>query len=174
MLSRFDTNKMVRGLAYALEIFVLHILQTIPGFIPRIFTVTPLLSVAACMSIAILESELSGMLFGLETGLLLDVTSSAPFGTFSMFFLVIYAFLSAFSGRKIKIKLPYVMIASIPAMVVLFVSIWFVQVFVSQSGGYLDSFINRYLPMMVYSYFAVPFLYPLNAYIHKRLKNSAY
>ena len=173
MFERLDTNKLVRGFAYALEIFILNIIQTVPNFLPRIFTVTPLLTAAACVTIAISESELAAMLFGLEAGLLLDISSAAPFGSQCIFFLVICAFLSAFSRRKIKIGLGYALTASFSALVCIFASIWFVQVFMSTSDGYLESIINRFLPMMIYTFLTVPLLYPVNSWIHRQLKNSA-
>ncbi|MDO4458731.1 MAG: hypothetical protein Q4C42_01395, partial [Clostridia bacterium] len=66
-----DPNRIIRRFAFFLEIFVLCIIQDVPNLIPELFGSFPLLTLAAALSISVIEEEIPAMLFGLEAGLLL-------------------------------------------------------------------------------------------------------
>ena len=65
--------KIIRCVAYTIEIIILFVLQEIPYLIPSLLGVRPLLLIAAPMTIAILENEKMGLGFGIFAGLLMDM-----------------------------------------------------------------------------------------------------
>lgn len=166
-----DTNKIVRMFAYFIEIFVLTIIQDVPGFLPAIFSCTPLLSVAAAISIALLETEMPTMEIALIAGLFIDVTTASPFGSFAMFFVVICTLTSAFIQSKRHVDSFWLILTSVVACVLTFVSLWFILSVAKGSSDILFQLKNKYIPMGAYTLFTIPFTYSLNYIIHKSLKN---
>ena len=58
-----DFNRLIRYLAYTLELLVLFMLQETPGLLPTIFGSRPLLVLPAVLTIALFEKELPAMIF---------------------------------------------------------------------------------------------------------------
>ena len=58
-----DLNKLIRYLAYVLELLVLFMLQETPGLLPSIFGARPVLLFPAVVAIAMLEPEVPALLF---------------------------------------------------------------------------------------------------------------
>ena len=63
-----DLNKLIRYLAYVLELLVLFMLQETPGLLPSIFGARPVLLFPAVVAIAMLEPEVPALLFGVVGG----------------------------------------------------------------------------------------------------------
>ena len=59
--------KVIRCVAYTIEIILLFILQELPYLMPSLLGVRPLLLIAAPMTIAILENEKIGLGFGVSS-----------------------------------------------------------------------------------------------------------
>ena len=57
-----DLNKLIRYLAYVLELLVLFMLQETPGLLPSIFGARPVLLFPAVVAIAMLEPEVPALL----------------------------------------------------------------------------------------------------------------
>ena len=66
-----DLNKLIRYLAYVLELLVLFMLQETPGLLPSIFGARPVLLFPAVVAIAMLEPEVPALLFGVVGGTVL-------------------------------------------------------------------------------------------------------
>ncbi len=76
--------RVIRWFAYAIEIFVLFILQETPGLIPSIGGARPILVIPAVLSVAMFEPEIPAMLFGLFGGLLIDFGLGGMLGFHAM------------------------------------------------------------------------------------------
>ena len=72
--------KVIRCVAYTIEIILLFILQELPYLMPSLLGVRPLLLIAAPMTIAILENEKIGLGFGVFAGLLMDMGYGSVIG----------------------------------------------------------------------------------------------
>ena len=68
-----DRYKIIRYFAYTIEILILYMVQETPGLLPEIGGARPVLLIPAAISIAMFESELAGIAFGLLCGLFLDI-----------------------------------------------------------------------------------------------------
>lgn len=67
-----DLNRLIRYLAYTLELLVLFMLQETPGLLPAIYGVRPVLVLPAGLAIAMFEEETPAMAFGIAAGLFCD------------------------------------------------------------------------------------------------------
>ena len=63
-----DFNKVARYLAYTLEILVLFMVQETPGLLPSVLGVRPVLLFPAVMAIAMFETEVPALAFGVCWG----------------------------------------------------------------------------------------------------------
>ena len=75
-----DRYKIIRYFAYTIEILILYMVQETPGLLPEIGGARPVLLIPAAISIAMFESELAGIAFGLLCGLFLDIGMGGVLG----------------------------------------------------------------------------------------------
>lgn len=75
-----DLNRIIRSLAYVLELLVLFMLQETPGLFPPVYGVRPVLVLPAAAVIAMLEDETRAMAFGVIAGLFCDFGYSGMLG----------------------------------------------------------------------------------------------
>ncbi len=85
----FLSNTKTKWIVYAIEIFLIYILQSTPALIPEICGEKPMLVVICAISIALFEGDVTGMWFGLGAGLLMDTGSTAPFGFYGLILLIL-------------------------------------------------------------------------------------
>ena len=91
--------KVIRCVAYTIEIILLFILQELPYLMPSLLGVRPLLLIAAPMTIAILENEKIGLGFGVFAGLLMDMGYGSVIG----FHAIVLGVLGFFIGLLVSI-----------------------------------------------------------------------
>ena len=89
-----DLNKLIRYLAYVLELLVLFMLQETPGLLPSIFGARPVLLFPAVVAIAMLEPEVPALLFGVVGGLFCDFGLSGMLGFHALVLGVLCFFIS--------------------------------------------------------------------------------
>ena len=94
-----DVNKLVRYLAYTLEILVLFMVQETPGLLPSIFGARPVLLFPVVVTIAMFETEIPALGFGVLGGLLCDFGLSGMLG-FHALVLGLLCFFISFSVRE--------------------------------------------------------------------------
>lgn len=154
-----ETNRLIKYVAFFLEIFVLSLLQQIPGILPEIFSCVPLLAVAAAVSIALVETELPAMLFGLEAGFFLDIGTSLPLGVCCIIMTVVCCVLSAVSQRNFDINIPSVAVGSVLSLGVIFAAFWIVSAVVPGYSQPVQALLNRFVPMYIYTLLTVPVVF---------------
>lgn len=66
-------SRLLRCLAYTIELVVLFVVQQAPGFLPEIHNGRPLLLVPLAVCVALFEPQMASMAFGAVCGLFLDV-----------------------------------------------------------------------------------------------------
>lgn len=170
-LDNLDTNKVVRYFAYAVIIFVLGIIQGTGNLIPPIFGCVPLLTASAAVSVALLEQEVPSMFFGLEAGLIFDICGGNAIGAGTVILTVIACFVSAFAGRRMRIRIGSAVAISAVALALILGALWFVRVY-APGYSYPEVFmINKYIPTYFYTILTVPFIYILMLGLHKGLGN---
>ena len=66
-------NRIVRIVIYTIELLLLYVLQTTRGLVPEFSGTRPLMLVCAAMMIALFEGDVTGLIFGIAAGLLIDM-----------------------------------------------------------------------------------------------------
>ncbi len=72
--------RVIRYLAYTIEIVVLFVLQETPGLIPAVGGARPILLIPAVLAVAMFEDRTPALFFGLLSGLLIDFGAGSILG----------------------------------------------------------------------------------------------
>ena len=91
---RVEWNKVIRYLAYTLELLVLFMLQETPGLLPPLFGARPVLLFPAVITIAMFETEIPALAFGVVGGLFCDFGLSGTLGFHALVLGVLCFFIS--------------------------------------------------------------------------------
>ena len=161
--------KFFRYLAYSLEILLLFVLGTTPSLIPQIFGATPCLLVALALTIAVFESEVPAMIFGLVCGLLSDIGYSNSVGTFAIS-LTIVCFILGFCANNFITANFYNVLLTATVVVTALLSLHFLFSYVM--AGYSDAgtyFVNHYISRIVQTIICTAILYFINKFIYSTL-----
>lgn len=158
-----------KWVVYALEIFLVYILQSTPALIPEIFGEKPMALVVCAVSIALFEGDVTGMWFGLGAGLLLDTGSTTPFGFYGLILLIICFGCGTLVMYLMRNNAVTSLILGFIAVSVVSVVQWLC--FASPHGAGDAGFflIHILLPRCIYSTALMPFFYYFNRAITTRL-----
>ena len=149
--------KVIRCVAYTIEIILLFILQELPYLMPSLLGVRPLLLIAAPMTIAILENEKIGLGFGVFAGLLMDMGYGSVIG----FHAIVLGVLGFFIGLLAVNVLTSLLCTA--AAVFAVISLHFVFFYLLRGYDMASyAYQKYYLPMMLYSFLPTPILYYFN------------
>lgn len=154
-----EINRLVRYIAYSLEIFLLYILQQTPGLFPEIFKARPVLLYAAALSISMFENEVPAVIFGLICGLLLDFGFGGTLGIHAIVVAIICFVISMLAKSILKINLGVAIVISICATAVFVVLGWLYQFVIPGYSYPLYTLINHYLPKYLYSLLLFPLIF---------------
>lgn len=154
--------KIIRCVAYTIEIIILFVLQEIPYLMPSLLGVRPLLLIAAPMTIAILENEKMGLGFGIFAGLLMDMGYGPVVGFYAIMLGLLGFFIGLLAVNLVKTNVLTSLLCTAVAVFTV-ISLHFVFFYLLQ--GYdmaAHAYQKYYLPMMLYSFLPTPVLYYFN------------
>ncbi len=156
-----DFNRVVRYLAYVLELLVLFMLQETPGLLPAVFGVRPVLIFPAVITIAMFEEELPAIAFGVVGGLFCDFGLSGIMGFHALVLAALCFFVSILSKVYLQVNLMTAVITGIWTIGLTVCAQWlFLYYFSYSMPGY--AFVHHYLPKYFYTMIFVPLVYLLN------------
>jgi len=167
-----DKNKIIRYIAYSLEISVLFLLQETPGFMPSVFGARPVLILSAVMAISMFESELASMGFGIYAGVLLDFGLGCTMGFHALTLAVLCFFVSVFCRVVIQINFITSTLTAICSIAMAVLIGWF---FLYLVAGYsMPSFalVNVYLPKYIYTVIVFPLIFVMNRGLSRTIRAS--
>lgn len=158
-------------LAYSLEILVFFILGSTPSLLPQIFGATPCILVALALTIAVFESEIPAMIFGVICGVLTDLGFSNSIGTFTIA-LTICCFVLGFCANNIvTVNFLNVMI-TVAVVITALLSLHFLFTFVLKGYDYAGSyFVNHYISRIAQTIICTAILYYVNKFIYETLRD---
>ena len=166
-----DFNRVIRYLAYTLELLVLFMVQETPGLMPAILGARPVLILPAAVSIAMFEEELPAMAFGILGGLFCDFGLSGVLGFHALILGVLCFFVSILSRVYLQINLATAIITGFWTIGVTVCAQWFFLYYFSYSmPGY--AFTHHYLPKYFYTLLFLPLLYLLNQGLSQAVRAS--
>ncbi|WP_322184246.1 rod shape-determining protein MreD [Neglectibacter caecimuris] len=156
-----DFNRVIRYLAYVLELLVLFMLQETPGLLPAVFGVRPVLIFPAAITIAMFEEELPAMAFGVVGGLFCDFGLSGIMGFHAVVLAVLCCFVSILSKVYLQVNLVTALITGLWTIGLTVCAQWFFLYYFSYSMPEY-AFLHHYLPKYFYTMIFVPLVYLLN------------
>ena len=156
-----DLNRVIRYLAYTLELLVLFMLQETPGLLPPIYGVRPVLLFPAVVTIALFEEELPAMAFGIVGGLFCDFGLACALG-FHALVLAVLCFLISIQGRIfLQVNMVTAVLTGLWAIGLTIGAQWlFLYYFSYSMPSY--AFMHHYMPKYFYTLLFMPLLYLLN------------
>lgn len=161
--------KFFRYLAYSIEILVLFVLGATPSLLPQIYNATPCILVALAITIAVFESEIPAMFFGVACGVLTDLGFSNSIGTFTISLAIVCFILGFCANNFIAANFLNVMITSVIVITAL-LSLHFLFVVVikayDNTGSY---FVNHYISRIVQTIICTAILYFANKFVYETL-----
>ena len=166
-------NRIFRWIFYLIEFLVLFILQTVPGIIPAIGGVQPLLLLSAALSVALFEGNVGGMTAGIAAGLLIDFGYGEILGVHAIFLAIFGFLLGSMTMELFRTNLLILMLAGLVVVPAVLTLQWLLfYVWQGYNGaGYV--YYTHYIPEMFYTYLLLPLLYGLNRIIALRLSEAA-
>ena len=156
-----DLNKLIRYLAYVLELLVLFMLQETPGLLPSIFGARPVLLFPAVVAIAMLEPEVPALLFGVVGGLFCDFGLSGMLGFHALVLGVLCFFISLVIRTYLQNNMATAILTGVWSLGLVVLAQWFFLYFFQYSYP-AYALTHHYLPKYFYTLLFLPLLYLLN------------
>ena len=156
-----DLNKLIRYLAYVLELLVLFMLQETPGLLPSIFGARPVLLFPAVVAIAMLEPEVPALLFGVGGGLFCDFGLSGMLGFHALVLGVLCFFISLVIRAYLQNNMATAILTGVWSIGLVVLAQWFFLYFFQYSYP-AYALTHHYLPKYFYTLLFLPLLYLLN------------
>ncbi len=167
-----DLNRIIRSLAYILELLVLFMLQETPGLLPPVYGVRPVLVLPAAAVIAMLEDETGAMAFGVAAGLFCDFGYSGVLGFHALVMGVLCFGVSLLVRAFLQVNPVTAVLVGIGVLGVMFGAQWlFFYFFNYSSPGYALRI--HYIPKYFYTLIFVPLLYLVNKALAESLPSGA-
>ena len=159
-----------RFIFFGLLLFLLFLLQSVPGLLPRLFGVLPIPVIPAVVCVAFFERDSGGEMFGLAAGVLMDVNSMQITGFNALFLMIAGCTCSLLVMRLIRNNLLSAAALSAAATVVYYI-LYFLLFELSRYNGEAFYYFFRYiLPRMAYTaLFSIP-LYIIVRIFMKKVK----
>ena len=154
--------KILRCLAYFLEILALYVLQMTPGLVPSVFGVTPLLVIPAALTVAVLEDEVTGLAFGIFAGLLVDFGMGDMLGFHALFFgrcLLPVGDTGHQSGEDHSVYGHVALFLAVPVPLFAAIRLFYLIPGYDIPGR---AYLRYYLPRMAYTWIVTPIFYFIN------------
>lgn len=163
-------SRVVKYIVFSIELLVFFVVQALPGVVPLIFGVTPMLLLGAVITIALLETEIPAMFFGMSAGLLADISFGSYLGLFGMIMAVICCISSVVLKKKSGINVAAAAWTGSLALLLTTALDWIFRYIVPGFSSPHIVLINSFLPRFFYTLLLLPFLYLLNLGIYLGLR----
>lgn len=164
--------KFLRFVAYAIEVCVLYVLSGTPGFLPEILGVKPLLLLPVAITIAVFESEVTAMIFGVICGSLCDIGFGTNIGFYTIA-LTILCFAFGYCARNFFVTnfTNAMVIGSVTITVMLFV-----HFLIFSAGSDIPNlaghFARHYITKILYTLLFLPPLFWFNRLFRSQMIES--
>ena len=166
------SRRYYRYILYALEVFLLFIIEGTPNFLPYFYLAKPLLLIPAAISIDAFESPLCSLTFGIFCGMIIDAGSGGVMGLSAIILAVICYYQSYWNSKYIKNNIYLVLIYSAVATAAVISLKFFVFYVIRKYSDTADSYISHYLPRIVYTWAITPIVYLLTMAVSKTFRKE--
>ena len=167
MTGRF---KILRYIAYVIGILVFYVLSGIPNFMPSILGNKPILLLPVAITIAVFETEIPAMFFGLFCGALCDVGFGDKIGFYTIA-LTILCFFFGYCASNFFVtsfaNTTVIGVATITALVCLYFLFFCAGTNTPNAGAH---FLRHYLVRIAYTVVFLPLFFWLNKLLRKSME----
>ena len=132
-------------------IVISALLQNTPGVMPQMFSANALLLIPVCVSVAMFESEIVSLVFGLIAGLLWDFTASEGYFFHSIILCIASFFVSMLVRRRVRNTLFGSMVLTFATVFIHNTVYWILFVLVPQSQGAGAVYFKFYFISCIYT-----------------------
>lgn len=157
-----DGNKLMRYLAYSLEVIIFFMLQQTPGLFPEIFGARPVLLIPLAVMIAMLEPQLPAVGFGVVCGFMMDFGAGGILGINALILVFLCYAVSTISQTVLRVNLGTAIITAVWTTAVMIVLNWFFQYFLRGYTAPLYALTSRYFPRFCYTVLLSPIIFLIN------------
>lgn len=156
-----DLNRLIRYLAYTLELLVLFMLQETPGLLPHVYGARPVLVLPAAAVIAMFEREVPALGFGIAAGLFCDFGYSGVLGVHALIMGVLCFFVSLLVQTVMQVNWVTAVLTGICVLGITMAAQWLFFYYFCYSEP-MYALTSHYIPKYLYTLLFVPLLYVLN------------
>ena len=161
--------KILRYITYGVEILLFYIISGIPGLMPPIFGIKPVLLLPVAITIAVFENEITAMVCGLVCGALCDVSLGDRIGFYTIF-LTILCFFFGYCANNFFITNFFNAMAIGAATIFVLLCLYFIFFRLSTDTPQLGQhFLRHYLVRIIYTIIFLPPFFWLNRLLKKTM-----
>ena len=165
-------NNFLRWMTYVIELVLLYLIHSTPGLIPEIFGARPGLLIPAAIMIAMFEGDTGGMVIGILSGLLIDLSGGSVLGVHAILLGVLCYFIGLSTMDLIKTNFFTALLFGAVSILLVCLIQWFLFYVVWNYGNNSYALVRHYLPKSAYTFCVVPLLYFFNRFFALRLSDS--
>lgn len=154
--------RFIRYFAYGLELLILYMLQQTPGLLPPLFGARPILIIPAALAIAMFETEVPAMAFGIFGGLLIDFGIGAALGFHGIMLGVACYLISALSANLLRTNLFTSFLVNTLALMLIVTLQWIFYYVLYDYEYPVYALVYHYLPRIAYSLVLTPITFYFN------------
>ena len=164
--------KIIRYIGYTVELLAFFVIQETPGFIPAIFGARPVLVIPAVLSIAMFESGIPAMFFGLFGGLLMDFGFSGTLGFHGMLLAVCCYIVAFIAANLLQTNFITTMIIALVCAASVTVLQWLFFYVLYGYGSPVYALVYHYVPVFVYTMVLMPVAYYFNRALALQIRSK--
>lgn len=146
------------------------LLQNTPGVMPQMFSANAMLLIPVCISIAMFESEIVSLAFGLIAGFLWDFTASEGYFFHSLVLCIATFFVSMLVRRRVRNTLFSSMVLTFMTTFLHNTFYWILFVLIPQSQGAGGAYFRFYFLSCIYTVLAGIVIYLIIRPIEKTFR----
>lgn len=162
----------IRWLAYTIEIIVIFVLQETPGLIPELWGARPVAVIPAVLAIAMFESEISSMVFGLFGGLLIDFGFGGVLGFHGLLLAAACYIISLMAANLFKTNFLTALLVSVIVTAIVMLLQWACFYVLHGYQHSVYALTAHYLPVFCYTALLMPVTYYFNRALALQIRSK--
>lgn len=167
-----DFNRLIRYLAYTLELLVLFMVQETPGLLPYVLGGRPLLLLPAVLTIALFEEDVPSMVFGIAAGLLLDYGLSGVMGFHALLLVILCFLVNLMVKAYLQVNLVTAILTGVWTTAVILAAQWLFLFYLPGYSMPTYALTHHYVPVFFYTLLFFPLVYVLNKGLYQALQKQ--
>lgn len=162
----------IRWFGYAIEILVVFVLQETPGLLPEIGGARPVAVIPAVLAVAMFESEVPAMFFGLFGGLLVDFGFGCVIGFHGLLLAAVCYIVSLIAANLVRTSFLTAMMVSVVVTAAVTLLDWLCFYVLYGYGETIYALTAHYLPIFCYTAALMPIAYYFNRALALQIRSK--